>query len=138
MKRFKFRAWDKENNYMVGVDFLGEDVIKISNGEWENVEFFEIMQYTGLDDDFGTEIYAEDIVEIQDKIETKTPYTSPVYSINGSFYVDPHPAHKQIGLGNKRLLSEYIDTGVGYQFHLSCKVVGNVYENKELLCKEVK
>lgn len=91
--------------------------------EWKK---YFIMQYTGLKDDNGTEIYGGDIVEIQDDVETKTSYRSTVRITPYGVLVDGHPAHKAIGLGEDRLLADFCYYG-------KCKVLGNIYENPELL-----
>ena len=56
MRDIKFRAWDKANNEIYQVRTLTWD-------RWENVAEGQddIMQYTGLKDKNGVEIYENDI-----------------------------------------------------------------------------
>jgi uncharacterized phage protein (TIGR01671 family) len=155
MNNLKFRAYDKkskkmfavhelnfqENDGLAGVvtlirgynskgctQFEGKDVF----GSY-NVKRFELMQFTELKDDSGKEIYQDDIVEIQNKNETKTSYISRVrFGYDGAM-VSAHPAHIKMGLGSNRRLSEFCDYGFGGKDDVSCKVIGNIYENSDLI-----
>ena len=125
MREYKFRAWDNENNQMLDVQELnfedcfygGEMQIKTTMyNDYFDYREMPLMQYTGLHDKNGKEIYEGDIVEI----------TKPcvfdrgvIVFINGCFGVKTK--------GNLLLLyycgiEEY-----------KTKVIGNIYDNKELL-----
>lgn len=78
MKTVKFRAWDKTQNKMINVPKLcfGEDGraltitigIKTSEGYDKDLvvgETADLMQYTGIKDSLGQEIYENDIVRYE-------------------------------------------------------------------------
>ena len=73
MREIKFRAWDKKNKrmsepfYLLDVPFWTNDVLEIKRGVVKARA--EILQFTGLKDKNGKDIYEGDI--IQDK-ETKS------------------------------------------------------------------
>src|SRR5699024_795685 len=76
MREIKFRAWDTEKNKMVKVD-----TIDFYNGNVNDVDFYNqeihfgystvLMQYTGLKDKNGTEIYEGDVVEFDGNYEVR-------------------------------------------------------------------
>lgn len=114
----KFRAWDSDNNSLVepnkvAVHFDGELWIKVSTTYMMKVKRkdFKLMQYTGLKDKNGVEIYEGDIIYSKCK-EFDIDDIQVVEYKNGCFTV---------GLG---LLYESLDI---------CEVIGNIYENPELL-----
>lgn len=69
-----------------------------------------VMQYTGLKDAYGMEIYEGDIVAFS------TDFKTDVIFYDGCYMIDN--GHLQL-----------------YRCHNACKVIGNIYENPELLSK---
>ena len=137
MRDIKFRAWDKRTKrlYQVqalqfygtnntvdacwtnGVDFDGESTL--GEPELNNLHNLELMQYTGMKDVNGVEIYEGDVLfhPLQGRRKVYYPYSERVASY---------------GLRD-------IDNGFGSTLqdsHAVWEVIGNIYENKELLERE--
>lgn len=123
MREIKFRAWD-------GVDIIYE--VSIDNGNWyktkngKRSEFYSVkdyplMQYTGLKDKNGKEIYEEDIVEND---FGKGSYVSG--KVSGTVIWNEEEAKFDI---DSCLLDECLFRG-------NIEVIGNIYENKKLIFKQ--
>lgn len=126
MREIKFRTWAfnkmqyPDNGGDVFIRINGETCICLDTGEWKkgyNVSFDKyndiiLMQYTGLKDKNGKEIYEGDIINK----DNNSPYSYEVFFDNGCFFV------KTINYGLKRL-----------GFFVDIEVIGNIYENTELL-----
>lgn len=126
MREIKFRAWDKSNEEMLEVENLYfndmTDKVEIRTriySDYFNDEEMILMQYTGLKDKNGKEIYDGDIVAekghyvksdrlLYQKIQWKESYSC---WLRGEY---------------QRLTPKNIKT---YQI----EVIGNIYENPELL-----
>lgn len=114
MREIKFRCWDKLDNkieYFTFIDMLSEVTrpsIHPGSLDWE------LMQYTGLKDKNGKEIYECDIVKHTDCDIGKVIFE------NGCFVVEERK--------NKFLCYSLSDGSDPY-----CEVIGNIYENPELL-----
>lgn len=118
MKReIKFRAWDRVRKIIVNVVMLSfeQDVLGFDDSdaiEYGNTRDFELMQYTGLKDVNGKDIYEGDVVEFEvsltrTKAEVKYSRNQFIVSMNS---VMP------------RSLDLYL-----------VKIIGNRFENPELL-----
>jgi uncharacterized phage protein (TIGR01671 family) len=153
MREIKFRAWDIENNEMLffkfdeltrpgdkdgdfwdGYDGKRNASLNFINLEKNNTGYnhtdfnsrfdCELMQFTGLHDKNGKEIYEGDIMKLQ-------------YPLNYGY----------AGIHNKEILVTisfdsgcFWFTGDGYtdcnwHFYNEYEVIGNIYENPELLNK---
>ena len=70
MKEIKYRAWDKLNDRMWKVWQIDTILNKISIGYSADksfwIENYELMQYIGITDGKGVEIYEGDILKIRD------------------------------------------------------------------------
>lgn len=126
MREIKFRAWDKEEKTMIydvekTYDYgcKGYGALETSFGDLLENEKFEVMQFTGLYDKNGKEIYEGDIIE---KNGWEGEYYKVVYR-DGCFYADALFPRLPPPLRNKYLkLDEH-------QFYVS----GNVHDNSSLL-----
>ena len=141
MREIKFRAihkltlkkWNEEDLYFHDGNWY-EDFRALEDGRPLNLEQCEVMQYTGLKDENGTEIYEGDIFALEvpyiDFVIGETIYEKeyiPVTYESGSYVlyeqgIQEHNLHDV--LTGWRIKEGYKCSGV---------VVGNIHEHKHLL-----
>jgi len=123
MREIKFRVWDKRKEKMFSnsvIEFFGDGSFCVFD---DCSEDFMLMQYTGLKDKNGVEIYEGDIMA-HDKKEKGIKIKGDVKWVDGAFRVD-----RFVELETRWLNCTYLN-----KYHKTHHVVGNIYENPEL-CK---
>ncbi|MCR2113415.1 YopX family protein [Campylobacter upsaliensis] len=145
LKNFDFRIWDKTKEAFLKqeptlIKLDNERVIagRISRFYANTVDMFigngndlEIELWSGFYDSKGTKIYEGDIV----KYDSNTRPLAAVFEKNTFYIVDTSiKKHLQVDCGT-RLQGIYENKSNGYKDNkLEClEVLGNIYENAELL-----
>lgn len=126
MREIKFRAWDEEERFMYyGVLPISDSHFLIADQYGHRVheaagQAVHVMQFTGLHDTDGKEIWEGDIVKDADE---GTLHVIKYYAEEWDY-----PAFD---------LDPYIDVdsnGISYCLQdMGLEVIGNIYENPELL-----
>jgi len=121
-REIKFRAWDKLDKRWVS-DVYGDDPFEIylcgnflglsGCNSWVGSERYSLLQFTGLKDKNGKEIYEGDIINQDHKYGWKNHVMELMFST----------ASDDMGLD----MYGYPDVDN------DCEVIGNIYENPELL-----
>lgn len=117
-REIKFRGWDKEHKRWAS---SAPTLIERYHITLPNVE---LMQFTGLLDKQGKEIYEGDIVRYN---HATVDGGFPINRV-GYFEYEVSKYHSRVhivGIGEKELSD--------YMFFPNCEVIGNIYSNPELL-----
>jgi len=114
MREIKFRAWDNHGKFMTPIMYLRD----LTAGFILESPTREVMQFTGLRDNRGREIYEGDILKKLDQhVYPMAYYYAVVEFIHGIF----------------RAESKDKSTNCYPEGMESMEIVGNIYENPELL-----
>ena len=135
MNNLKFRAYIKSinevvdvteidlNNKMATLDIATNEVDPEFSFWWKETELpfsdIVIMQSTGLFDKYGVEIYEGDIIDVG----TRIPFLNKIQRDEETAYLKLVPL-------DKRWTESYF---TNFEDKSRYEVVGNIYENKELL-----
>jgi len=115
-REIKFRAWNNSHNEMIEWTTLNQSAFNRNTTHLlyhvlvVEPTLYSIMQYTGLKDKFGVEIYEGDVVLFKDNL-------CKVYYEFAGFRISPLP---NIDVNS-------INTNKDFE------VIGNLYENPELI-----
>jgi uncharacterized phage protein (TIGR01671 family) len=134
MREIKFRAWDKTNKKMLILQpirtMVSEDcfVLPVYEGlSHDGIENYELMQYTGLKDKNGKEIYEGDVVKTfwqHDGVECHD------YELTGEIVWNKEDACFSLDCSDQTI--RFITTYEREEL-IDIEVIGNIYENPELL-----
>lgn len=127
-REIKFRAWDKETKEM-SHDFLNRNWLRVCIES----PYVELMQFTGLYDKNGKEIYEGDIVKNHRRASTfgeellQVIWQEAVIDTakDGVRWTSEKPGFRLIRIG-RGMTTVYVSDE-------DLEVIGNIYENPELL-----
>lgn len=128
----KIRAWDKKKKAMYSVrqiDFRGGE-FRSSGNEWIKFNNVIFMQSTGLKDKNGAEIYEGDIL-LSTASENQEDWKKwQVHYADGRFLIDYKQIPKDKRKRKKLELEDLCEDNVWFY---GLEVIGNIYENPELM-----
>ena len=124
MREIKFRAWDGWSRKMMEVEQLNfsPNIEGVNINDLPRQKHLILMQYTGLLDKNGVEIFEGDIVKEYDNFGYKV---LEVYYDQDNVEFELKRDHEKGGSYHTPL---YREGAAKY-----CEVIGNIYENPELL-----
>lgn len=143
MREIKFRAWDKQKERMFRIGSIhfilgisSVNGVSVTNGHNDyhflNEPDFEVMQFTGLLDKNGVEIFTGDILKM----------TSEYFAFDENVELEFIGEVRMTSRGVLLYKPKRIDTKDESYSHLSgykqisgyrCEILGNIHEHKELL-----
>lgn len=129
MREIKFRAWDKIKNTMRKVDYIdwSEQDVGCGDGMFILMQNCTLTQWTGLKDANGVEIYEGDILG-REKDDTESRVSHHIVEWHDTGFMGRQVCS----------YSSYIGLDVWTQHKDGYVVLGNIYENPELLQEETK
>ncbi len=139
MRDIKFRVWDKQKKKIfydvdcVSVSLGGGLILNFQEDESDVSEFYELMQYTGLKDKNGREIYEGDIVRHQSGFITQIGkgFSVVEWCECGWFYRWYQIEHENTETGEIEAAGwKYTKM---YDSDGCDDIIGNIYENPEML-----
>jgi len=137
MREIKFRAWNGEAMEYGGFYIHANDGTVIYTCLSRVIENSPIMQFTGLKDKNGKEIYEGDIVSV-DRQDSFSSFNQAVIVYSESYgafllqYTKQTKSPKGI-LAMETMSSSDGTTIFGYLTDWDIKVIGDIYSNPELL-----
>ncbi|RQP14360.1 MAG: hypothetical protein EAS48_01800 [Chryseobacterium sp.] len=133
MRTIKFRVWDKElKKYRSEKDgdySLGVLSGKVRGIYGERFPQMEVQQFTGLTDKNGKEIYEGDILE--DVILDGSKRFYKVFYKKGGLVINIH--QDDFKKDNPLFYEPIADMQTSGFIEQNCIIIGNIYENPELL-----
>jgi uncharacterized phage protein (TIGR01671 family) len=134
MRDLKFRAYNKETGEWVhreGCDILGEMILLggwMEDVELKDLEDIDVMQYTGLKDKNGNEIYEGDIISKLFSDGSKCTKLVKFYQPKCCFCIA-----NVLDLKFEKMWEIWGNLQENYLNEFHFEVIGNIYDNPELM-----
>lgn len=136
-RELKFRAWNIPNKFMYtdiqnGViceNEKGQLVLGVSFGKICRDAGSVIMQFTGLEDKNGKEIYEKDLLKGHDGFIYRVWFVKGGFAIN----VPVKKFKNDIKMDYPFPLQPLADEQTCSYVESQCEIIGNIYENPEIL-----
>lgn len=139
MRQIKFRAWDKDSKKMFKIarfDFSDYTIYShLFACDGYLGEGCEIMQYTGLKDKNGVEIFEGDLVRFTNGIDEIDNGVGKVVweQSECNFVIQYKTTNRVTQEKNGTTKTIYLISNEIYQGDVEYEVIGNIYENSYLL-----
>ena len=122
-REIKFRVWDTRTQVMEDwhtmLDrFSYEGIAKLFDGTTQTR--FILMQYTGLKDKYGKDIYEGDIIRYYEEWTDRTETMEVKWANNPPIWHGWYAGNRLVNILNPKLYSDV-------------EIIGNIHENPELL-----
>lgn len=130
MRKIKFRAWDRKSKSFVGVHEVGGIWINTLTVDGARDHEIIFMQFTGLKDKNGKEIFECDIINhngITDIVKSTNlivVFTEGAFCLSLGLYP---------GMSEAVTIRDAMSQADIKELYLEIEVKGNIYENPELL-----
>ena len=135
-REIKFAFWHKQKKEMWGVDSIDWRLKEVCNGgDIASLDDGILLQYTGLEDKNGKEIFIGDLVKFINPmpIEAKEEIAEVKFVLEDNFLPYIYPF---VNISSYNYETKHFE-GFGVNSK-DCEVIGNIYENSELLKKREK
>lgn len=123
-REIKFRAWYVPEKLMCDWAFILSN-LSVYDKPFDETEDWKVMQYTGLKDKNGVEIYEGDVVENYSKERGVVKWDRESWAVEDIGLADGV-------VSSLRYLSNFAFSPNDGD-NLWCEIIGNIYSNSELL-----